>query len=54
MILILMVLFLILDDPSPLDRDYFVIVFLLVAPLEAENIALLAETEDNAFGSDCK
>lgn len=54
MILVLMVLLLILDDPSPFYWDQLMVIFLLIAPLNTEDVALLAETKDDIIDSYCK
>lgn len=53
-VLILMVFLLILDHLLPLNRHYLMPVLLFVAPLDTENVAFLAETEDDVVELHCK
>lgn len=46
-VLILMVFLLILDHLLPFNRHYLISILFFITPLDTENIAFLAETEDD-------
>lgn len=53
-VLVLMILFLVFDHPLPLDGYYLMCVSLFVAPLDAKNVAFLAEAKQDVVELHCK
>lgn len=53
-VLILMVFLLIFDHLLPLDGHYLMSILFFITPLDTENVALLAEAEDDVIELHCK